>query len=297
MRYNFKKKDKQLLFIALVILLFCGLLVFTPLSFENIAKAVTLGNYNRGVGDEIINLDDWNNLDNDFLLTDGGNSMQGDLDMGGNRITNVSTTADPNDAANIGYVVDAIATAGTSGGGDVFVNWGRGDCPGGSDILYSGYAFSARYDSISGGNNPVCMQAGSPGEAFTGIYADEMYPLITGQTDSLPPAYSEDKIIQCALCHKPQGVCFEYVGRQDCGSSGFNAIYKGYLLGSDANNDLINGLHYNSTERLCVNDSFDANVSAGGNLGALWYGVVIEDNFSLNNYTEDAYIMCSVCCN
>ena len=115
--------------------------------------------------------------------------------------------------------------------------------------------------------------------------------------DILVYKYSEDKIIQCALCHKPQGVCFEYVGRQDCGSSGFNAIYKGYLLGSDANNDLINGLHYNSTERLCVNDSFDANVSAGGNLGALWYGVVIEDNFSLNNYTEDAYIMCSVCCN
>ncbi|MCK4539948.1 hypothetical protein KAU09_02215 [Candidatus Parcubacteria bacterium] len=300
MLYNFKKKDKQLLFIILVVLLFCGLLIFTPLSFENIAKALTLGNYNRTASDNIIDVDDWNHLDNDFLLTDGANSMQGDLNMNNNRITNVTTTNNPNDAANVEYVTDAIAAAEVAGGGDIFVNWGNDDCPGGTDKLYGGIAFSAPYNTTSGGSNPVCMQSGDAGPAHINANADKIYPVVTGGIETLPDSsvdsgstITSESIIKCALCHNPAGTCYEHYGGHDCGGS-FSHVYRGYVLGSYATNGTDS--HYNSTQRACVNRDFDSSISAGVNMGAMWYGARIEENFGLG-YTTDAFIKCSICCN
>ena len=294
---NFIKKNKLNALLILSLFIFSLLLIFSPFSFEKLARAFS-GNYDRTT-DNSIDLQDWNWLDDDFLFRDGNNTMDGDLDMAGHRVTNLDTPAptDLNHGATVKYVEDAISVA-TAGGGDTFVNWGDNTCPAGTDLLYSGSAFSAKYDSFSGGDNPVCIQSGNSGGAFSGTYGDNMYPLATGNnSNDLPPGFAVDSVIQCALCHKPAGTCFEYMGRSDCGTSGFNPLYSGYILGSHSNADSSDGLHHNSTQRLCVNDNFNSSIGSGGNLGALWYGTIIENNFSLDVYTENSFIKCSVCCN
>ena len=297
---KFLKNRKFDLLLIFSLLIFCSVFIFSPFSFEKLVKAFD-GDYARDIsGNEIIDLDDWNYLDDDFLFRDGSNNMDGDLNMDEHRIVNLETPAstDLNHGATVEYVEDAISAA-AAGGGDTFVNWGDNICPAGTNLLYSGLAFSAKYNSISGGSNPVCIQDDDPGEAYGSSYGDKMYPLTTGTSDSLPSdgTYSGTTIIQCAMCHKPASTCFEYFGRDDCGSSGFSITYNGYVLGSHAENDLVNpSAHHNPTQRACVNKIFDSSISAGANLGAIWYGSKIDDDFELG-FVEDSFIKCAICCN
>ncbi len=292
------KKTGLGLFILLIIFI-SFLFVFTPMSLKKIAQAVT-GSYNRAPADSTVTVDDWNLLDEDFLLRDGANSMQGDLNMNGNKIINLGDGVNLTDAANIKNVDDAIAGAGVAGGKDMFTNWGSEDCPDGSTLLYGGVAFSSSYDSFSGGSNPICIQSGDAGGVMTPAFADKLYPLVTGADANLPTSDSDPqstiaggKIVKCALCHKATNACYEHYGSHNC-ATGFDPIYSGYVLGSYGTNGGDN--HYNSTQRACVNRLFDDSQPANGNMGAMWYGSKIQSNFGLA-YTESAFIKCSICCN
>jgi hypothetical protein len=105
--------------LVLVVLLVAGFFVFSPVSLEQVAQAVT-GNYNKNSGEQLT-IDDWNNLDNDFLDKTANDTKQGDLIMGsgnidmGNtgRIVNLNDPQDPTDAVNQRSMEDAIMEAGT----------------------------------------------------------------------------------------------------------------------------------------------------------------------------------------
>ena len=298
--YNAKRINRsklQLTAAIIVLIIISGFFIFSSFSLRQVALALT-GNYSKTSGNSL-DYTDWNNLSNDFL-DKSGDTMTGQLNMNSNKIVNLADPTSNTEAANKQYVDSAASTAG--GGGAIFVNWGNTDCPGATK-LYDGYGFSARYDNTSGGSNPVCIQAGDAGGSHTNMYADMLYPLVTGSNASLPTnavdsisSIEGDRIIKCAVCYKDGSTCFEGYGRHDCnmGVGDFFSVYEGYVLGSFADNGS-NG-HYNSTERACVNRNFDSGAAAGGNMGAMWYGAKIENNLGLG-YTIDAFIKCAVCCN
>jgi hypothetical protein len=297
-KHNKTIKTKTNFAIALSVIVFIvlgGIFLLTPISFEQFALALS-GNYNRNPAipaDIPLTLTDWNYLDDDFLFKDGSNSMTGDLQMGGNRIYNVSTDPAQNlDAANVGFVNTEIAAATAGTGGDVYTVWGNSTCP---NPIYSGVAFSAPYNFNSGGSNPICVQQpGGGGLFFSGDAADKLYPVVTSVNPAnLPPGITADSFVRCAVCHSPQSTCYTAFGTTDCNgnSQGFNTVYSGYSLGSSASLPA----SANSTQRYCVNSTFSS-ASASNQLGAVWHGTVINNNFGLG-FAEDQFITCSVCCN
>ncbi|HOZ56490.1 MAG TPA: hypothetical protein PLH29_04665 [bacterium] len=300
MQYSRKNKKIFNFFGFALFFLSFVLLVLSPFSFEKAALALQ-GRYNRTSSDNSITIVDWNYLDDDFLATDGTNSMTGDLNMGNNRITNLVTSAAPanNDGATVQYVQNAISSAASAGGGETFVQWGGGACPAGMNTLYSGVGFSALYSANAGGDNPQCIQVDTSAPIpFTGTYADNMYPIVTSlDAGNLPTSDSTmaaGRIVRCALCHKPTGTCYAHYGTHSC-ASGFAAAYTGYVLGSFATNGAAS--HYNSTQRACVNRNFQADISSGGNMGAMWYGTRIQGRLGLTAYSENTFIKCAICCN
>lgn len=304
--YNAKKINRLKLQIAATIFLLLLIIsscffVFSPVSLRQLAFALQ-GNYDRvsPAGDQL-NMTDWNYLDEDFVWREG-DTMTGSLNMGGNSITNLAhPPVGNNDASTKQYVDTEIANAiagMTGGGGDIFINWGRDDCPAAFTELYDGIGYSARYDSYAGGSNPICMRSGDAGAAFPGIYADKLYPLVTGIAATLPSdgSFSDQKIIKCAVCYQAGRTCFEKWGSHNCDATGFSATYSGYMLGSlsDDPSDAFTDTHHNSTERGCVNRNFDNSITAPG-WGSIWYGSRVEDDYGQGYPT--AFIKCAVCCN
>lgn len=276
-----------------------GLLIFAPLSLNQVALALQ-GRYNRAATDNSIGVVDWNYLDDDFLARDGSGAMTGDLNMGGNQVTNVGAPSNNTDAATVGYVNDSVSTA-VSNGGSTFVNWGREDCPASTDLLYGGIAFSANYDAFAGGGNPVCIIPGDAGSVFGTMYSDQLYPLRTGDgtfpTDGTSPILS-NRIIKCAVCMRRPGACYTVFGSHDCNTTeGFNPLYAGYILGSRTSNNTAAGYPHNPTQRACVNSTFDGElVRPATDPGALWYAARIIENYGVLPQSEDSYIKCAICC-
>lgn len=296
---NFKKINSILNFVYLgIFIIIIGCLILSPLSFRQVALALS-GNYNRTTSSNSIGIQDWNWIRDDFLAKDGdsivNNSMTGDLNMGGHRIINATTSsASPNDAATVQFVNNAISSAASAGGGDVYTNWGSAGC-GTDDLMYSGFAFSARYDNTSGSSNPICIQSFSYSLPATASFGDNLYPVVTGDSINLPSSITGGRAVRCALCHVTSGTCYVHYGTNSCGT-GFNVKYSGYVLGSYGSNGASTGF-YNPTQRACVNSGFDSTASVGTNMGAMWYGARIQNTFSLGGYTPGSFIRCSVCCN
>lgn len=291
---------KQTLQLSLIIFILAIVYTFIPVSIKNHAFAF-VSNYNRTAAENTLSLDDWNELDNDFLFRDGSNEMTGNLDMGTNRIINMSMSGSPSDTdgATVGYVDGEIASMGASGRGDIITNWGSSTCPIGMNRLYQGFVFSAPYDESGGGDNPVCIESGDPGVASGGAIADDMYPMVTGADSNLPTSAQDavstitgDRFVPCSVCYSPGQKCYTHFGSHAC-TAPFTNAYDGYLLGSYTTTG--GAGHMNSTERKCVNRAFDASNSAGGSMGAMWYGTRIVNNLTLG-YVENAFIRCSVCC-
>jgi hypothetical protein len=93
---------------ALIIVLISGFFVLGP-ELSRIASALS-PNYNKLTGDSLdVNI--WNNLDDDFLALTGDIAMQGNLNMGSNRITNLANPTGNNDAVNQGWVLSQISGA------------------------------------------------------------------------------------------------------------------------------------------------------------------------------------------
>ncbi|MDO8260733.1 MAG: hypothetical protein Q7T50_04535 [Candidatus Magasanikbacteria bacterium] len=277
------------IFLFVCLIIFGG---FFSSGFKNFALALS-ANYSKTLPASL-SLTEWNYLDDDFVAK-SGSVMTGILDMGGQRITGLATptvTSPANDAANKAYVdAQALAVSGSAAGG-IFTNWGRDDCPAGSDFLYGGVAFSANYASVGGSSNIVCMDdLGSAGSSFTLANADKMYPVITGSA-SLPSSISTDKAVKCAVCRRI-GTCYQTFGNNACNTAmGFNSLYSGYLLGAHSNSSVF----LNSTERVCVNGTFDNTATPSSTEGAILIGTRIDNNLGLG-FSVNSFVRCSVCCN
>jgi len=99
--------------IFFVILIF-GFIIFSGANFKNSVLALT-GNYSKNVGDPL-STNDWNKLDDDFVAK-SGDTMQGDLNLNGKKITNLADPADNGDAVNKSSMDSAIAAILIGSGG------------------------------------------------------------------------------------------------------------------------------------------------------------------------------------
>lgn len=295
---NFSKGIKRIRLIALSSLLFIlillNLFILDGLTFKQIAQAIS-SNYSKATGQQL-SVAEWNNLPVDFVARTGGalSNMLGILDMGNNRITNLATPTVNSDATSKQYVDTAVAGAG--GGGDIFTNWGQSTCPAGSAILYSGYAFNQRSNSYAGGGEPICLEyvIGDPptlGAPVTPV-SDALSPLSTADSGQLPPTMPARRIVQCAVCYRDSGTCFEHWGSQSCGGAvGFSPIYTGYGLGVFANRSTGN------INRHCVDDlNFNGSIVSTV-YNSVWYGTSIYDTTNVGLFTQSSYVKCAMCCN
>ncbi len=96
-KVKFLKWQLSAAFTLLAIILATGIFIFTPLSWQQVARALT-GNYSKNTGDQLT-VNDWNNLDDDFL-DKSGDTMSGDLNMDSHNISNVGAVSANSISAN-----------------------------------------------------------------------------------------------------------------------------------------------------------------------------------------------------
>ena len=297
------KNNFKIIFILIIALFFiftAGVLCNS--NFKQYTLALVNGKYERlTTENQDIIMDDWNYLDEDFLLRDGTNVnnnfdlLDGD-GVSQHKIVKLSVnSSEDNDLANVQFVNENLASA---QGGDTYVNWGRGDCPEGDQILYSGYGFSVVIANLSGGNNPICIDnLLESSEHFSGSYRDALKPLVTDNHAELPLGIPQRRNIKCAVCYKPQSTCFLNAGSHSC-VSGFDNVYSGFFMSETSN------MNRNSLRRLCLNQNFDLSSEISlMSVGAKLYSSRIQENFGNVAYPDCEtggqcnFVKCSVCCN
>ena len=282
---NFKIKKLRLqLSVAIILLiavLISGFFVFSPVSWQQAALAVT-GNYSKVSGTDQLTVGDWNNLPSDFL-DKSGDTMNGDL-----TVPNLTVTG---------------SCTGCGGGGDTFINWGRADCPAGTNELYDGYVFSASWPVRGGGANWLCIKdplvgtelppsGQNPGATFS----SRLNPLAIGTDYTTPSGIPGFRELKCAMCYKPSSVCYESYGDASCNASeGFSSVSTGWIIGG-----LNNINRENQNDWKCLNDDFSgANASndVDNTLTVQTYGATIESDDDKGMYVLNEFIRCSICCN
>lgn len=291
--YSLKNKKNYQRYIFLSFFILLG--VFATIFLIKGEGALALSaNYSKGNNDTL-RISDWNELANDFLAKSGGANgiMSGILNLSSNRIIEVDNPSEGTDAANKSYVNNSLSSL---GGGSVFTNWGRSDCPAGADELYEGFGFGSEYDDVGGSNNNICLQAGGAGTSFTAISRSLIQPLITVDwIQALPVDIAPGKFIRCAVCYRNSSSCYVKTGDWSCDGS-YNVIYEGYIAGAIRTG----GSNYSTRDRNCINRNFDATSVSGTTpttSRAIVQGTKIDNNLGLTAYTTGHFTRCSMCCN
>lgn len=288
----FKEKKFLKCKLFLTIFILSGLSAFVVIKGHDVWALSS--NYNKVSGNPVT-IANWNNLVQDFLAKSGNADgiMAGILNMSNNRIANVGTPAETNDLVNSNYVNNTITSL---SGGDVFVNWGRSDCPSGTDVLYNGFAFGSEGVDQGGGNELICMQAGGTGTTFTSSDHSLLQPLITvNWSAALPIGVTPGKFIRCAVCFNSGSSCYVKMNSWDCDGA-YSVAYTGYSAGA------IRGTGQNRTtrDRSCLNSNFDGSdvpLTTPLSSKGIVQGTKIDNNLGLTAYTTGHFTRCAVCCN
>lgn len=277
------------------VLLFLFLIIFIFFSVVKIKAVWALSaNYGKSNGSSI-SIANWNNLVTDFLAKSGNSDgvMTGVLNMGNNRIANVGTPIDINDAASGDYVSGKI---GSLAGGAIFTNWGRADCPTGTNMLYSGFTFGSEYEDQGGGNELVCLQSGGTSTLFTNSEHSLIQPLITvNWIAALPTGVTPGKFIRCAVCYNSGSSCYVKMNSWDC-EGAYSAVYQGYIAGAIKTA----GFNFTTRDRSCLNSNFDGSdvpLTTPLSSKGIVQGTKIDNNLGLTAYTTGHFTRCAVCCN
>ncbi|MDM8550394.1 hypothetical protein QUF72_09960 [Desulfobacterales bacterium HSG2] len=202
-------------------------------------------------------------------------------------------TANPSESLEVTGNIKATGTicdgngciGGSSGGGDVFTRWGNGECPEGTELLHSGFAFNGHYQQ-GGSAEPTCVTAGDVGAEGPGTnYGDLLRPLGTGDLQFMPPGIIERREVKCAKCYVGNPV-FEIWGTSTC-PRGWTKAYTGYGMGGYYN-------HARSNRKCVDNVDFDASVR-NNTWGEIWEGSVLYENTDIGIYETDRFVKCAIC--
>lgn len=162
-----------------------------------------------------------------------------------------------------------------------FTRWGNATPPGGTKLIYSGFAYASHY-AHAGASEPIVVQSGDPG-SLTSL-GNLLYPLQTGST-TLPPGIVPQREIVAAVCEAPH--LTTTIWGTHTAPSGWTVLYRGYAMGAYYN-------HEGPVGPLCIDtDAFDASHSGGSN-AALLYPSQLETPALGSGDLGQRFVKCAV---
>jgi len=191
-----------------------------------------------------------------------------------------------------------------SDAGTTFTRWGRKVCPTGASVLYKGYMTGPNWGAGGSGSNTLCAHeepkfprgtAGRQGSAglLQGIELDLNIPAMKALflTDNMNGGEVTNQDMPCVVCYVADSYDKIMIpGRPDCGSTGFDLQYHGYLV-SQMSDERKRG------EFVCMDESPEG--TTGGtadNNNAVVYPVEVGcGSLPCNPYIDGMEMACAVC--
>ena len=183
----------------------------------------------------------------------------------------------------------------STGGGALYVRWGRSECPLGRETVYNGQAASKHYSHVGGGNNYQCFPRDPeysdfrPGpQRFSFVYGVEYEAPISqlgGGSTNL-----HDQNVPCAVCRVAQRATALMIPAKITCPQGWTKEYEGYLMTAH--------YRYHSQTFECVDRDAEAAPGGHGNTnGGLFYHVEssCHTNLRCPPYDRNKELTCVVC--
>jgi hypothetical protein len=196
----------------------------------------------------------------------------------------------------------------SSDAGTSFIRWGRTVCPVGSQKLYKGYMAGKNYNKAGSGGNYLCAHenpkflGGAPGFIGNGVAG-----ILTGvefqlhgeygntlfKNDNIPGGgalYNQD--LPCVRCYVADATDQMMIpGRPDCGSSGYDLMYYGYLASMDEWSDR------QPSDYICLDEKPEGRAGGSGDENnAFIYPVEVQcGSLPCNPYVDGMEVTCAVC--
>jgi len=141
-------------------------------------------------------------------------------------------------------ILSLLFAASVTDAGVSFVRWGRYVCPTGSQVLYKGFMAQSYYSAGGSGAEYLCMHntpafvRGTAGnQGYSGMVfgveleiVPEAYKSMFLSTN-VPSGVLHNQDMPCVRCYVAGSSDVMMVpGRQDCGGSGYDLMYKGFLV-------------------------------------------------------------------
>ena len=188
---------------------------------------------------------------------------------------------------------------GGSARGVTFTRWGRGDCPTGTSLVYSGFAAGGAYNQGGSGANTLCLTNAPTWLNFSDVnqngalvYGTEYETAGYGLASATPFNSLNDANAPCAVCLDTSAdIELMIPGTAAC-PSGWNQRVRGYLMATFYTQG--------DSEFVCVDENATSS-GAGGTgdeNGNLWYPTEAECGSlpcGAGRYVQDRELTCSVC--
>ena len=166
------------------------------------------------------------------------------------------------------------------------MRWGRSTCPGTAELVYSGIAGGALYNSAGATTTAFCLPL-NPVLA-TQNHKPSKYDWMCGaeyQTEH--HHYQEDPV--CALCRAPRPTTIVMPATNVC-EDGWTLEYSGYLMGSIPSNPA-------EHEAVCMDYHFESRAGSSANENGFLFFLMFTWCGSLPcpPYEADKLVTCAVC--
>lgn len=183
----------------------------------------------------------------------------------------------------------------SSGGGSVFVRWGRNTCPTDASLVYTGSAGGAHSTQSGNGYNILCMNPVplypvNANDAFT-AYSRLFRVEFESTTASM---YAYQSLVPydaaCAVCQRPSTRSHHLMipGKTSCPTN-YAVDYTGFLMGGNA-------AYAGRSEYTCFDSAPDRFGSSANENSAAMFGTFITDYLpTMDTYKAYLELSCIVC--
>jgi len=201
-------------------------------------------------------------------------------------------------------VLSLLLAASVTDAGVSFIRWGRTVCPSGSTSLYKGYMAGSHHLEGGSGANYLCMNEkpqfpnAIPGRqgasaTITGVEFEINNPAYNGlfSMENIPGGVLTYQDVPCVRCYVEGSYDLMMMpGRQDCASSGYDLMYKGYLMAEAATTR-------GRAEFVCMDGAPEGIVGGQGrNSQSLIYPVEVGcGSLPCNPYVDGLEASCAIC--
>jgi hypothetical protein len=192
-----------------------------------------------------------------------------------------------------------------SDAGTSFIRWGRTVCPTGSRLLFKGYMAGKDINKTGSGGNILCAHEdprfvrGVPGRAlgYSGALRGFELHLEAAHANlfsnqNVPDGNLIGQDLPCVVCYVAEATDkLVITGRPDCGTTGYNLMYSGFLT-SEAEWE-----GRQAGEYVCLDESPEGRVGgSAADTNAVLYPVEVRcGSLPCNPYIDGMEVTCAVC--